>query len=656
MKKKPIASLIGLLATCSAFAAETNIQTDDVVVTATRFPRSDTETTYASELHTRKMIEASGASTLYEYLSRQTSVNVQANFGNKLTPAIDIRGYGVESGYQNVVVTVDGQRLNNIDSVPQLLGAIPLGNIDRIEITKGSGSVLYGDGATGGTIQIYTKPKSGISLNASAGNFGAISRSVSAGVAEKYFELFAVASEDSNDGYSKKDSTGKRDETTSTSQRIQLKLKPTDYLRFNLEGGASRSDTRYVNPLTIAQFKADHRQNGGAAPYTHQGLDTDTWRIGTEYDISDKWKITANHIDERKLSDFITFNNQLNYKYQSNDIALSYQGDALSTIVGMQKFDGVRDAAANFFGPANKTSKDNTGYFAQAEYRFDAFTVSAGARREKVEYAYNPSNSATLKDEQKLDAWDLGVNYRFNQAFSTFANHNQAFQAPDVDRFFMANPLVFGGPSIFNGFIKPAKSNTTNIGFNHVVSNNRLKATLFYADVDNEIYFNPFTFANTNLDQTHKYGFEIQDHWQITDKLSSAIIYTHTRAVIDKDTSGAGANGQEVPGVPKHTANANLNYKPWENTNINISHSWRSQAYAIGDFNNSLPEKQADFHSTNAAFSYQYKNLQWFASVSNIFEHKNGLYIRDDFPTANQVSVYPVDFSRTWRVGMKADF
>ncbi|MEO7344983.1 MAG: Plug domain-containing protein, partial [Methylotenera sp.] len=147
MNKAIIASLVSLAFTTPALADNTAITTDDVIVKANRFEHKDTETTYASEVHTAKQIEASGATSLYDYLAQQSSVTVLPNFGNKASPSIDMRGYGSENGFQNIAVTVDGQRLNNIDLSPQLLGAIPLGNIERIEISKGSGSVAYGDGA-----------------------------------------------------------------------------------------------------------------------------------------------------------------------------------------------------------------------------------------------------------------------------------------------------------------------------------------------------------------------------------------------------------------------------------------------------------------------------------------------------------------------------
>ena len=53
MKKSTIVSLVGLALSTSVLAEET-IALDDVTVKTNRFERKDTETTYASEIHTAK--------------------------------------------------------------------------------------------------------------------------------------------------------------------------------------------------------------------------------------------------------------------------------------------------------------------------------------------------------------------------------------------------------------------------------------------------------------------------------------------------------------------------------------------------------------------------------------------------------------------------
>lgn len=638
MIKKKIAVTLGLLFSGTSFAEEAAVQSNianTVVITANRFERADTETTYASEIHTREMIEMSGAASLYDYLSQHTSITVLPNFGNKATPAIGMRGYGVD-GFQNIAISLDGQRLNNVDLSPQWIGTIPLGDIDRIEITKGSGSVIYGDGAMAGSIQIHTKPKTGVTVNASAGNFGTRTGYINGGITEQYFDLSFSAADDSHDGFSKRDTTGERDTFSSTTQDLKLAIKPTDDLRLNLEGRSSRTDIRYNNSLTLAQFRDDPRQNGGGE-YTHQGFDSDLWKAGFELNITPKLKLSSQHTQEDKLSAFWTFNSVFNYDYRSDDIALSYDDDALSVIGGIQTFDGDRT------GSTNKTTKDNSATFLQTEYRWDTWTFSAGARREKVEYRYKPNSGTTLEDSEHLNAWDIGVNYRLNQAISLFSNINHAYQAPDIDRFFL-----FGGA--FNQFIDPAKSETINVGVNYITKKNRLKATIFHSDLHDEIYFNPSTFANTNIDRSHKYGLELQDFINFTDKLSGSVIYTFTKAIIDREADGNGAfDGKNLPGVSKHGVVLNLQYTIFENTNLNLSQVWRSSTYAAEDFANNLSQKQNDYAVTNLGVNYRYKNIQLTAMVSNVFEHKNAIQVRDD-------AIYPVDFSRTFRFGVQADF
>ena len=648
MKKTTIASLVALVfaspvLTQAVFAAE-QINLDEVTVKANRFEHKDTETTYASEIHTAKQIEASGAATLFDFLAQQSSLNIGSSFGSKATPSINLRGFGGENGAQNVVITVDGQRLNNIDGMPQLLGAIPLGNIERIEISKGSGSVIYGDGATAGAIQIYTKNKTGVTVSSSFGNFGQQNHYVNAGIAEQYLDLSASLAHDSHDGFSEADETGHKDEFTSDTQNIKLKIKPTDSLRFLLEATNTRNDVRYVNALTKAEFENNPKQvtqRPFSQTYTHQGLDSQQWLAGIEYDITPKLNIKATHFTEDKLSDFINFFSKSDYDYDSNDIALTYNGDTFNIVTGFQNFDGART------GSNNVTTKDNKAVFIQTEYRpnwlSDALTVSAGGRHEKVKYRYTPTTGSSLNASENLDAWDVGVNYRFNDIFTAFANYNQAYQAPDIDRFFN-----FGGT--FNGFIAPAKAKTFNLGLNYVTDSNRLKLTVFRANLDKEIYFNSLTFINTNIDESHKYGFELQDSFKFNDQLSTSLIYNYTRAIIDKENDGAGAfDGKNLPGVPKHTVVANLNYKFYDHANLNLNQTWRSGAYAYNDFTNSAAQKQEHYESTNVALSYQYKNFQVFTSINNLFEHENSIQVADD-------AIYPVDFVRTWRVGVKADF
>ena len=119
---------------CSSTTSAKDLM-DPVVVTATKVKTQDTKTTYASEVYSREDIEKSGAVTIYDFFQQNTSAAIMPSYGNTFNQMIDIRGFGLTDGYKNIAITVNGRRLNNIDSVGQQLSDIPINNI---EITTGT--------------------------------------------------------------------------------------------------------------------------------------------------------------------------------------------------------------------------------------------------------------------------------------------------------------------------------------------------------------------------------------------------------------------------------------------------------------------------------------------------------------------------------------
>lgn len=622
-------------------AAETGIAAP-VIVTATRVELKDTEAPYASEVHRREDIERSGASNLVDYLARHSSVQVLPNFGNRFAPSLNMRGYGLADGYQNVVVTVDGRRLNNVDMVPQLLGAVSLADVDRIEITKGSGSVLYGDGATAGTIQIHTRPRDGGSVELYGGSHGGRGGVLSAGLVRERFSISASAERSADDGAADKDASGHRDASQADLWRVSGSAKPVDELRLRLDAGEARIDSRYMGPLTLAQFKDDPAQNNGSL-YTHQKFNTRDWGVGADYDLDARWRISVDHRDEARMSEFVQSSWVSDYRYLTDEFSLQYRGDQFSVTGGAQRFDGVRK------GMSDDTSKRNTALFVQAQYVFEQLTLSAGARGERVRYQYRPDSGARLDATERLASWDLGLNYRVDDALSVFGNYNSGYQAPDIDRFFSFD--WWTGTTSFNGFIEPARARTLTVGLNHVTAANRLKLSLFHVRLKNEIFLEPFSYANTNIDRSHKYGLELQDSWQITPAVSGHVNYSWTRSIIDRDDAGGGAyDGKELPGVPRHSLVLGLAVDVVEGGSLYLSHTWRSKAWAADDFDNDNAQKQRAYQSTDLTYRHRIgKGVELYGAVSNLFEHENGVWVGDD-------RIYPVSFERTWKLGARFSF
>ena len=88
---------------------------------------------------------------------------------------IDIRGIGGDNPYGKTLIMLDGRRLNRTDMASIDWMEIPLNTIEKIEIVRGSGSVLYGDAAISGVINIITKKGQGepkFNVSVIAGSYG----------------------------------------------------------------------------------------------------------------------------------------------------------------------------------------------------------------------------------------------------------------------------------------------------------------------------------------------------------------------------------------------------------------------------------------------------------------------------------------------------
>jgi iron complex outermembrane receptor protein len=88
-----------------------------------------------------------------------------------LNATIDLRGYG-DTASNNVVVLLNGVRLSENEQTVSRTSIIPIESIEHIEIFRGGSSVLFGDGATSGYINIITKSVTDLSvISAGAGSY-----------------------------------------------------------------------------------------------------------------------------------------------------------------------------------------------------------------------------------------------------------------------------------------------------------------------------------------------------------------------------------------------------------------------------------------------------------------------------------------------------
>lgn len=125
-----------------------------VVVTATRIPTRINEVIADVTVIEREAIEQAGpAATLGDLLSGVPGVELSREGSRGASEGVFIRG--ANSGH--TLVLVDGQRVGSATLGQTAIGALPVGQIERVEILRGPASALYGSDAIGGVIRITTR-------------------------------------------------------------------------------------------------------------------------------------------------------------------------------------------------------------------------------------------------------------------------------------------------------------------------------------------------------------------------------------------------------------------------------------------------------------------------------------------------------------------
>lgn len=125
----------------------------ETLVTATRSAQPLTDVVADVTVLDRDTLSRSGATGVADVLARQPGITMARNGGPGGTTSIYVRG--AESRF--TAVLVDGIRVDSQSTGGATWNAIPLSQIERIEIVRGPAAAVYGSDALGGVIQIFTR-------------------------------------------------------------------------------------------------------------------------------------------------------------------------------------------------------------------------------------------------------------------------------------------------------------------------------------------------------------------------------------------------------------------------------------------------------------------------------------------------------------------
>lgn len=603
-----------------------------VHITGARFASDPALMPIGATVITADDIARAGVSDLNQAIRKIGGVYGRQSLDASPDFSLDLRGFGANSG-QNLVVMLDGVRMSENDLGGAVLSTIPVDTIERIEIIRGGASVLFGEGATGGVIQIVTKRpvKNGTrgSVRAEAGQFGL--RDLRSSLTHSWDGFAADAS-----------IGGKRTDNYRDHSEFKQKFF-SGGAQWTYAGGragvrvaSSRNDSQFPGSLTLAQFQAKARQS--LTPGDSGELDSDRIAAFVEHRVGGV--DLAAELSYREKEVRASYGGQFASKaaYNSRQTQFSprarqltrFDGMLNELVAGIDLIDWERKTEASYsMADASQKSK---ALYVRDELKWDAAhngRIALGARREVFDKDYADTGVPPESTSQAQNAWEVQGSYDLLPLVNAYAKAGRSYRVANADE---------NSYRSIPGVLKVQTSRDLELGVSWGGAARQLTARLFRHALTNEIFYDPTLFggwgANTNLDPTKRQGAEIDAHvrigaaWRVSGQLQ------HVDA---KFTAGPN-DGREMVLVPKNIATVRLAWLPAGGHSADIGAQWvDSQRYG-SDFSNTCGARIAPYATIDARYARQLGAWEFAVSGLNLTDKK---YFSNAFGC--QAGIYPSD-------------
>jgi iron complex outermembrane receptor protein len=644
-----------------------------VVVTATRQEEEVRKIPANVTVINQEDIETSNAKTVLDLLRSEEGIVVRDLLGNGKSAQVDMRGFG-ETGPFNTLVLVDGRRVNSVDLSGVDWTQIPLDQVQRIEIVRGTGSVLYGDNAVGGVINIVMKPPAKqwmTTVGGLAGSYERIKGKAFVSGGHRNITGSLSVSYEETDGYRRNNEFRARDVGG------KIVFDPTEYLSFALSGSYHRDDFGLPGPLTETQLAIDRRAT--TRPFD-EGEATDQYlKLSGDWDIGGYGRITADvsYRDRESEDEFLSSSSATDSNLETWGFTPRYSWsgtffDHANTFIAGVDIYGSDLDGDSFFGvplvPSGsaEVGRDTYGFYFNNDFSIlENLILSLGARHERVEYDLEQQDylfgfaplDDTVTDWE--NAYSAGLVLLYHERSSLFVRANRSFRFPLTDELVLFD---FSTGSIrVNPDIKPQRGCHYEVGIRHFYSPDidtlrflgadvEAKATLFRAEIRDEIFFNPLTFTNENHPETLHQGVEIGLKGDFFKRLTIYGNYTFEKAKFQDQPF----QYNEIPAVPEHRVNAGFQiYDIIPGLIFSATYNFVGSSFLISDQANRF-RKLDQYYTIDARLSYAWKWIKGFIGVNNITNEEYSEYaVIGGFPAVR--NFYPAP-ERNWVAGLEATF
>ena len=559
---------------------EKAIVMEEVVVTATRDTEEVRNIPANVSVITAKDIEKSGATNVVEVLDKLESIQFRNYSGNASQSAIDLRGFGGDNPFGKTLIMLDGRRLNRPDMSSINWLQIPLNNIERIEVVRGASSVLYGDAAVGGVINIITKKGEGkpkFDASVIAGSYGLHNeRAGVTGAVDKW--TYALNGENNF-------AFGYRERSKLSSQGGGLNVGYDASELFNISLGLSFNKTDYQMPgyLTKVQLEQDRRQYQPATPALFNVAATNdegsdkyaNVNLGIKYILGSMGEIDINFLYGNKdiQTDMTSWSQFSNTKMDTYGITPKYIlandifGFKNKLVLGLDYYN--EPYRKDFFSSRERTTqkswadftRDSLGYYIRDEFSLlKSLILNAGYRSEQATIKGSNTDTVTpannFTDQEKTynaEAYEAGLTWLVGKKSKVFGKYSTVYRIPFLEEVAYFN----GGGGGFLKNLEKEKGISTEVGTEiYPLDNLKIGLTLFRIDMEDEIHYVGVypTGHNENAGKTRHDGAEVSLSylWEKRAKLYGN--FTYHKATFENGAD----NKKEMPLVPNRMANAGV--------------------------------------------------------------------------------------------------
>jgi vitamin B12 transporter len=508
---------------------------DEVVITATKFPKRQSETGKVVTVITNAQLQRSSGKDLSQLLNEQAGLVINgANSNPGKDKSVFLRG--ASSKY--TLILLDGIPVTDPSGVGGAfdLRLLSIDQIERIEILKGSQSTLYGSDAIAGVINIITKKPGSKNISAagtvSYGSYNTFkgnavvngsTQKVDYNIGYTYFKTDGISEAADKTGNSNFDKDGYKENSFNASVGIKAtdKLKISPFFRLaDYKGnydddaftdGAGKYNSKFLNTGFISQYKLSQ----GAITLQYGHAKTDRIFDGT-YGKSD----FKGRLD----------NAELFYNTAVGNYVQLLSGINFQQIKMLDTTASKKDPSVTLTSP----------YISLYLHNLHGWNVELGGRYNNhskygsnFTYSFNPS-------------------YLIDKTTKLFFNYSTGFKAPTLYDLY--------GKYGSNENLKPEKSTSIEAGVQTTLAENKieLRVVAFDRKIKDAIVYGP-SFININQDRQHDKGFEIEPTFFINKNLTVRTSY----AFVDGDVT--------TPNGAKDTTYFNLIRRPKHSFSINIA-------------------------------------------------------------------------------------